>query len=119
MELLSAIALAAGVGFVALVALAMLVAGWETLRHRELLDQLRRDRALYAATSPLPLMGGGSGADAAGEMRRAIAAANAPSAGPSRRDASWTETRPMVLKLPPAADDNTAARRSELDLQLD
>lgn len=117
MELLAAISVAVGVCFVGLVALAMLVAGWETLRQRELLDQMRRDRALYAATSPLPLFSGG--AAALGSMRRASTKAAAPSTGAPQRDASWTETRPAVLNFAPAVDDNTASIRREVDLQLD
>ncbi|MBL8325526.1 MAG: hypothetical protein JNJ89_11280 [Rubrivivax sp.] len=131
MDLLSALSLAVGVCLVALVAVAMLVAGWELLRQRELLDQLRRDRAVYAATSPLPLVGsrppteGPAGAaPAAGPPQAGTTAspATGPAAAaaePPRREANWTETRPMVLRFAPAADDNTAPRPRTLDLTLD
>lgn len=132
MDLLSALSLALGVFLVGLVAVAMLVAGWELLRQRELLDQLRRDRAVYAATSPLPLAVAlsrpsvGVGAPAASQASAASTRSTGPAVAPAgaaavatRRDAAWTETRPMVLSFAPAADDDSVPRPRELDLTLD
>lgn len=101
-----------------LLVVAALVAGWEMLRQRELLDQMRRDRAVYAATSPLPLAGMAGLAEAGGSGRAPSAAAPAgPATAMSRRDPKWIETRPMVLSTA-AVDDETRAGQRELDLQL-
>lgn len=99
-------------GFVAgLVTVAMVVAGWELLREREQLDELRRDRAVFAATSPLPLAQPGS-AGSTVPLARPLGAAPAETltAAATRRDPNWTETRPMVL-CTPALDDETRTRR--------
>lgn len=121
MGALSFIALIVG-GFVAgLVTVAMIVAGWELLRQREQIDAMRRDRAIYAATSPLPL------APAARPEPPRAAPLGAPptvAAPAARREPNWIETRPMVL-CTPAIDDETrqpSARREarqEPDLLLD
>ncbi|MBI5719834.1 MAG: hypothetical protein HZC37_19350 [Burkholderiales bacterium] len=119
-------------GFLAgLVTLAALVAGWEWLRQREALEMLRRDRATFAATSPLPLAAAAA-PRAAGEGSRPQAVE--PGAGapvpaspppaqrgvpPLRREPSWIETRPMVLSYVPAVDDETIVRHREPDLRLD
>jgi hypothetical protein len=108
-----------------LVIVAVFVAGWEMLRQREALDLLRRDRAVFAATSPLPLAaaaGGGAGGSPA--RAAGVGATGAvPGPGPaSRREPNWIETRPMVLRHAPApaVDDETAVtRQRELDLLLD
>ena len=115
-----------GTFLVGLVALATMVAVWELLCQRELLDRTRRDRAAFAATSPLPLAAGAPMVDAA-FARQARASptgadgsdvAGAAAAG-TRRDPNWIETRPMILSQVPAIDDETRPRKRELDLALD
>jgi uncharacterized membrane protein YhiD involved in acid resistance len=136
MDLLSFLSLAAGMFLVGLVAVAMLVAGWELLRQREVLERLRRDRAAYTASAPLPLDGAPSAAAAgigsatgtalAGAATAATAAAAATAAtaaaaaAPLRRESHWTETRPTVLEFAPAIDDERAQalRRRKLDLEV-
>lgn len=108
-----------GIFLVGLVALATLVAGWELLRQREVLDMMRRDSAAFAATSPLPLAAGAPAAGAAfarlGPNPASVAHGAAPNAP------NWIETRPMILSQVPAFDDETVvrARPRELDLALD
>ena len=110
-------------GFVGgLVILAIFVAGWEMLRQREALELLRRDRAVFAATSPLPLTAAArAGAEASPALASELAAASeAP--GPrqaTRREPNWIETRPMVLRYAPAVDDETVTHQREPDLRLD
>ncbi len=116
MGILSLVFMAAG-GFLAgLLVVAALVAGWELLRQRDLLIQMRRDRALYAASSPLPL----AGTAEAGRSARALGAAPLTGAAVAmaQRDPKWIETRPMVLRSA-AVDDETRADQRELDLQLE
>ena len=126
MGLLSFISMVVGIFLGGLIALAALVAGWELLRQRELIDRMRRDRAAFAATSPLPLSPSAQGcgrpaplaapldSEAAAHARAALAAAaRAP------RDRTWVETRPTVLSFAPAADDDAPVRQLELDLILD
>jgi H+/Cl- antiporter ClcA len=123
MGALTFIALAVGVFVAGLIGVAMIVAGWELLRQREQLDALRRDRAVYAATSPLPL------APAAGARPEAPRAAPPgvppPVAAPAvRREPHWIETRPMVLCTPAVDDETRPPRRrdearQEPDLLLD
>jgi hypothetical protein len=125
MGLLSQIALVAGVFLVGLVALATLVAGWELLRQRELIEMLRRDRAAFAATSPLPLAASTSPAPGPAFARLASSApagsASATGVKPVgvRRDTNWIETRPMVLSHVPAVDDELVVRARQLDLSLE
>lgn len=118
--------LAVGGLLAGLVIVAVLVAGWEWLRQREMLDSLRRDRAVYAATSPLPLSGetraGGSTPPASAPRppgEGAGTASRAVSVVPGQRGPNWIETRPMVLSFAPAVDDETAVRTREPDLRLD
>lgn len=126
MGIVTLLALGVG-GFLAgLVVVAALVAGWEWLRQRELLDSLRRDRAVYAATSPLPLPAERrhAGSEAATSPLRRHEGAAAPAGGSASfsstpRGPSWIETRPTVLSFAPALDDETAARSREPDLRLD
>ena len=129
MGILSFISLAVGASLVGLVAVAMLVAGWELLRQRELQDQLRRDRAAFAATSPLPLMS--SPAQLAGAAFARLTSARpatgteaeggtpAPRTPPTPRDPHWVETKPMVLNAASAVGDEMAVRKGEVDLVLD
>jgi hypothetical protein len=115
MGMLSLLSVVAGVFMGGLVVVAAIVAGWELLRQREQLDQIRRDRALYKASSPLPL----TGAALAKEAWAASATAGPAAAPMMRRDLKWIETRPMILS--PAADDETRIGKPEreLDLQLE
>lgn len=124
MGTLTLLALVVGGFLSGLVIVAALVAAWEWLRQREMLESLRRDRAISAATSPLPL-------SAEGRTRNEVTAPPAPGetpvgtlaglgAGtPARRGPNWIETRPMVLSFAPAVDDETVARSKEPDLRLD
>ncbi len=112
--------IAAGGVVLALLGVAMLVAGWEFLLEREAQHRLRRDRDTFAASSPLPLAESGSDA---GARQAAWAGALAGMAGATgsapRRDASWIDTRPTVLSCAPAVDDETLPRRyEEVDLPL-
>jgi hypothetical protein len=128
---LTSIALLAGGFFGALVGVALLVAGWELLRQRDMLVSMRRDRAVYAASAPLPLSAAvRAGLDPAAARRRAddapegasgdaAAAAGAPGAAPAKREPNWIETRPMVISRAPAVDDNLALRQREPDLKID
>jgi len=118
MGVLTLIVMVAG-GFVAgLVFVAIIVAAWEFLRQREELEALRRDRATYAATSPLPLaLAAQAGAL---PLARPPGVEPMPTLAPPRREPNWIETRPMVLRCAPAVDDETApARLREPDLRLD
>ncbi|MCW5633326.1 MAG: hypothetical protein KIT17_08305 [Rubrivivax sp.] len=121
-SLLSVLSTMVGGVLLAVVAVAVLVAGWELLRQRELLDQLRRDRAFYAATSPQPLA---APAREAGAPAQPPAGAPPPAAravttaAPARREGEWIETRPTVLSFAPAVDDDTLVRQREPDLRLD
>jgi hypothetical protein len=118
MGLLSLVTTVLGVFLVGLVAVAAVVAGWEWLRQREMLDLLRRGREHYAATSPLPLaaaLRGAAGTPAA--EREQPGAPAVPT--PLRRDLPWVETRPAVLSYARAADDETASQRQTLDVRLD
>ena len=118
---------AVGGFLLALVGLAMLVAAWELLLEREALHRLRRDRATFAASAPLPLVDGQAGIENAVRQAAMVGAAadkpgkplpaSVPAIAP-RKDASWIETRPMVLNCPPAAEDVSVARRDEVDLLL-
>jgi len=124
MGLLTLLALVVGGLLGGLVIVAVFVAGWEMLRQREALDLLRRDRAVFAATSPLPLVAASGGAGASAARASGIAATGmAPGPGlAARREPNWIETRPMVLRYAPApaVDDETAVTRErELDLLLD
>lgn len=97
-------------GFLAgLVAVAALVAGWEMIHQREQLDAMRRDRAVYAATSPLPLAPASATA-ATTPMARPLGTPPALISPTPRRDPNWIETRPMVL-CAPAVDDETRRAR--------
>jgi hypothetical protein len=131
MGLLSQISLVAGAFLVGLVAVAMLVSGWELLRQRELLDQLRRDRAAFAATSPLPLAQPGSmpasgpafarvaslasgGADAnAGALVPAASSHAAHGTNATLGDSRWIETRPSVLSPTRAVDGGPVAHEQQ------
>lgn len=133
MGALSLLVSVAGACLVVLVAVAAVVAGWEWLRQREALELLRRDRAIYAATSPLPLAASARPAKVddvravAGEpggRTLALAVAGAAGGAPlaaqaAHREPTWIETRPMVLSCAPATDDETVLRRREPDLRLD
>ena len=131
MGLFSQISLVAGAFLVGLVAVAMLISGWELLRQRELLEQLRRDRAAFAATSPLPLAQAGSmpangpayarvasvaggGADANAGARAPNASSHAAqAANATQGDPRWIETRPSVLSPAPAVEGGTVARERQ------
>ncbi len=84
MGLLSLIIVIAGASLVGLVAIAVVVAGWEVLRQRELLEMLRRDRAAFAATSPLPL------ADSTADRGGAFARLTSAVAGDAERGSGAT-----------------------------
>lgn len=105
-----------------LITVAAIVAGWEWLRQREALEMVRRDRAVYALTSPLPLGAAArTGGEATSHLRPGASAASViPESGsPGRRGSNWIETRPMVLSCAPAVDDETAVHQREPDLLLD
>jgi hypothetical protein len=130
MGALTLLSLVVGAFLGGLVIVAIFVAGWETLRQREALEMRRRDRAVFAATSPLPLATAASGGTSAAPLRApGIVAGTTPASGQgTRREPNWIETRPMVLRHAPATasapapavDDETRVTRTrELDLLLD
>lgn len=100
-------------GFLAgLVVVAVLVAAWELLRQREQLDAMRRDRIVYAATSPLPLAPASSTA-ATTPLARPLGTPPALTTPTPRRDPNWIETRPMVLCAPALDDDTRRVREPQ------
>ncbi|MBK9136236.1 MAG: hypothetical protein IPM15_18325 [Betaproteobacteria bacterium] len=118
MGALTLLPLVAG-GFLAgLIVVAAFIAGWELLRQREQLDAMRRDRSLYAASSPLPLTTLAECERRATPLAHPLGAASDPSGPVTQRDPNWIETRPMILRVQ-AVDDEmrkprpaAAARRA-------
>ncbi|MBL8287905.1 MAG: hypothetical protein JNL85_07975 [Rubrivivax sp.] len=122
MGMLTAVLSVAGVFLVVLVAVAMVVAGWEWLRQREHLDRLRRDRACQAATSPLPLPAAANLPANAGAGRSGAAAAAAAvplTRVQAARREGWIETRPMVLSPLRAAGDGAPAAVADATVATD